>query len=145
MGLGMSAFGGKADVNHDLAEGGGPGGDSRSGRLFFWAARFWLLRLFTLGFLSLRPFLCVRLGRRFRLREATAHTTQHSHEHLITPLLTSTPTSAASMMRRVIVRIAFISSYIEPILCSQIAVHLSFFHHGEMMEDMTYDACKILV
>jgi len=49
------------------------------------------------------------------------------------------------MMRRVIVRIAFISSYIEPIFCSQIAVHLSFFHHGEMMEDMTYDACKMLV
>ena len=48
-------------------------------------------------------------------------------------------------MRRVIIRIAFISSYIEPILCSQIAVHLSFFHHGEMMEDMTYDACKMLV
>jgi len=40
---------------------------------------------------------------------------------------------------------SFISSYIEPILCSQIAVHLSFFHHGEMMEDMTYDACKMLV
>jgi hypothetical protein len=49
------------------------------------------------------------------------------------------------MMRRVIVRIAFIFSYIEPILCSQIAVHLSFFRHGEMMEDMTYDACKMLV
>ena len=59
--------------------------------------------------------------------------------------LTNTPTSAASMMRRVIVQIAFISSSIEPILCSQIAVHLSFFHHGEMMEDMTYDACKMLV
>ena len=61
--------------------------------------RFWLLRLLALGFLGLRPFLCIRLGRRLGLREATAHTTQHSHEHLITPLLTSTPTSAASMMR----------------------------------------------
>ena len=61
--------------------------------------RFWLLRLLALGFLGLRPFLCIRLGRRLGLREATAHTTQHSHEHLITPLLTSTPISAASMMR----------------------------------------------
>jgi len=58
--------------------------------------------------------------------------------------LTSNATRAG-MRRPVIVRIAFISSYIEPILCSQIAVHLSFFHHGEMMEDMTYDACKMLV
>ena len=61
--------------------------------------RFWLLSLLALGVLSLRPFLCVRLGRRLRLREATAHTTQHSQEHLLTPLLTSTPTSAARMMR----------------------------------------------
>jgi len=48
----------------------------------FWAGRFWLLRLLALGFLSLRSFLCVRLGRRLRLREAIAYTTQHSHEHL---------------------------------------------------------------
>ncbi len=71
----------------------------RAGPSLLWAARFWLLRLLALGFLGLRPFLCIRLGRRLGLREATAHTTQHSHEHLITPLLTSTPTSAASMMR----------------------------------------------
>lgn len=60
----------------------------------FRAARFWLLgpRLFlALGVLiwrlprGLRPFVCVRLVRRLRLREATAQTTQHSHEHLITP------------------------------------------------------------
>ena len=56
----------------------------------FWAGRFWLLRLLALGFLSLRSFLCVRLGRRLRLREAIAYTTQHSHEHLTTPFLTST-------------------------------------------------------
>ena len=76
-------------------------GVSCSGRLSLMRLirRFWLLRLLALGFLGLRPFLCVRLGSRLRLREATAHTTQHSHEHLITPLLTSTPTSAASMMR----------------------------------------------
>jgi len=49
--------------------------------------RFWLLRLLALGFLGLRPFLCIRLGRRLGLREATAHTTQHSQEHLTTPLL----------------------------------------------------------
>ena len=36
--------------------------------------RFWLLRLLALGFLGLRPFLCIRLGRRLGLREATAHT-----------------------------------------------------------------------
>ena len=32
--------------------------------------RFWLLRLLALGFLGLRPFLCIRLGRRLGLREA---------------------------------------------------------------------------
>ena len=63
----------------------------------FWAGRFWLLRLLALGFLSLRSFLCVRLGRRLRLREAIAYTTQHSHEHLTTPFLTSTPTSATAI------------------------------------------------
>ena len=53
--------------------------------------------------------------------------------------------SAFGVRADMIKGIALISSYIEPILCSQIAVHLSFFHHGEMMEDMTYDACKMLV
>ena len=65
-----------------------PGG-VRAGPPLLWAARFWLLSLLALGFLSLRPFLCVRLGRRLRLRKATAHTTQHSHEHLIAPRLST--------------------------------------------------------
>ena len=40
---------------------------------------------------------------------------------------------------------ALISSCMVPILRSQIAVHLSFFYHGDVMGDMTYDAYKMLV